>query len=158
MSTACIVDGVVYISELAGYVHCLDAKTGKRYWVYDTRACIWGSCYYADGKVYLANEDGDVYVFRHDPRPEVLEAPMDAAVRAAREALQNVPPGLDAKVRTSRGREAAKAAARRAQERIAERILIRKIELDNPVRGTPAAVSDTLYIATENKLYAIRKE
>ena len=32
MSTACIVDDVVYIAELAGYLQCLDAKTGKKYW------------------------------------------------------------------------------------------------------------------------------
>ncbi len=29
MSTACIVDDICYISELAGYLHVLDAKTGK---------------------------------------------------------------------------------------------------------------------------------
>src|SRR5437764_1412481 len=32
MSTAAIRDGLVYIAELAGYLHCLDAQTGKEYW------------------------------------------------------------------------------------------------------------------------------
>ena len=155
LSTACVVEGIVYISELAGYVHCLDAETGKRFWVYDVKSNIWGSCYYADGKVYLGNEDGDVYVFRHDPRPEILECPADAAVRAGREAMQNAAPGPNGKLAA---REAATAAAKRTQQRIGERVLIRKMELENPNRSTPTAVGDTLYIAAENKLYAIRKK
>jgi outer membrane protein assembly factor BamB len=63
MSTASIHDGIIYIAELAGYVHCLDAKTGKKYWEYDLKSAIWGSTYYADGKVYLGTEDGDLFVF-----------------------------------------------------------------------------------------------
>ena len=68
MSTACIVDDVVYIAELHGYLHCLDAKTGKHYWQYDTKAAIWGSPYYVDGKVFLGNEDGDLFVFKHEKK------------------------------------------------------------------------------------------
>ena len=73
MSTACIVDDIVYIAELAGYVQCLDAKTGKKYWQWDTKSNIWGSCYYVDGKVLVANEDGDLYFFKHDKYPEVID-------------------------------------------------------------------------------------
>ena len=69
MSTACIVDDVVYMAELAGYVQCLDAKTGKKYWQWDTKSNIWGSCYYVDGKVLVANEDGDLYIFKHEKAP-----------------------------------------------------------------------------------------
>ena len=54
--TACVVDDILYISELAGYLHCLDAKTGKHFWQYDTKAAIWGSPYYVDGKILLATE------------------------------------------------------------------------------------------------------
>ena len=32
-------------------LHCLDAKTGKKYWQYDIKGAIWGSTYYVDGKV-----------------------------------------------------------------------------------------------------------
>lgn len=157
LSTACVVGGVVYIADLTGYVYCLDAKTGKRFWVYDTKSSIWGSCYYADGKVYLGNEDGDVFVFRHDPKPEALESPADAAVRAAAVVLQNTPPGLDAKTRNLRGREAAATAAKQAQQRIGDRVLIHKIETESPIRSTPSAVGGTLYLATESKLFAIHK-
>jgi PQQ enzyme repeat len=151
------VDDVVYISELAGYFHCLDARTGKRYWVYDTKSCIWGSAFYADRKVYLGNEDGDVFVFRHDPKPAVLESPMDAAQRAASAAMQNARPGVDAKVRDKEAREAGVLAKKQAQQRIEERVLIRKVEMEVPLRSTPSAVGETLYIGTEHSLFAIAR-
>ena len=37
MSTAAIHDGLVYIAELAGFLHCLDAKTGEQYWTHELR-------------------------------------------------------------------------------------------------------------------------
>ncbi|MCI0378855.1 MAG: PQQ-binding-like beta-propeller repeat protein, partial [Gemmataceae bacterium] len=62
-STAAIHDGLVYISEERGYLHCLDAKTGQHHWVHDVKNGIWGSPYYVDGKVYLGVIDGSVYIF-----------------------------------------------------------------------------------------------
>ena len=50
VSTACIVDDILYISELAGFLHCLNAKTGEHYWQYDTKSSIWNSPYYVDGQ------------------------------------------------------------------------------------------------------------
>lgn len=65
MSTVSVHDGLVYAGELAGYVHCLDFKTGKPYWVFDLKAAIWGSTYWVDNKVFIATEEGDVWVFDH---------------------------------------------------------------------------------------------
>jgi hypothetical protein len=155
MSTACIVDDVVYIPDLLGFVHCLDARTGKPYWVYDVRACTWGSCYFADGKVFLGNEDGDVFIFRHDPKPPVLGDPPGAYGRAKVEALQNPRPGTDAKTREKEAQELARAAQKQANKKIEDRVLIRKVELDQTIRSTPSAAGETLYIAAENKLIAI---
>ncbi len=42
ISTAAVADGLVYISDFSGYLHCLDAKTGQLYWTHDTFAAIWG--------------------------------------------------------------------------------------------------------------------
>jgi len=53
-------DGLLVIGDLAGLVHCLDARTGKVHWTHDQMAAIWGSPLLADGKIYLGNEDGDV--------------------------------------------------------------------------------------------------
>src|SRR5205814_1887937 len=61
LSTCAIYDGLVYIAELDGFVHCLDAKTGQKYWEHDLKAEVWGSAYYADGKVFLGTGDGDLY-------------------------------------------------------------------------------------------------
>ena len=65
MSTASIHDGLAYIAEEGGYLHCLDVKTGLPYWVHDTKGVVWGSTCWADGKVYLATEAGDIYIFLH---------------------------------------------------------------------------------------------
>jgi len=64
ISTAAVADGLVFISDLKGFLHCLDAKTGKPYWTYDMMAPVWGSPLAADGKVYLGDQDGDVTVFK----------------------------------------------------------------------------------------------
>jgi len=64
LSTAAIADGLVFISDFTGFLHCLDANTGKPYWTFDMLAAIWGSPFAADGKVYLGDEDGDVEVFQ----------------------------------------------------------------------------------------------
>ncbi len=64
MSTVAIHDDLVYVAELDGYFHCLDAKTGKRHWVHDLTTGIWSSAYYADGKVYLGTDDGEVVVLQ----------------------------------------------------------------------------------------------
>jgi outer membrane protein assembly factor BamB len=65
LSTVAIHDGLVYAAELDGYLHCLDAKTGEKYWEYDLKESTWNSPYYADGKVFLGVSSGDLYVFPH---------------------------------------------------------------------------------------------
>jgi len=64
ISTAAVADGLVYISDFSGFLHCLDAKTGMPYWTFDMLAAVWGSPLVADGKVYLGDEDGDVIVLQ----------------------------------------------------------------------------------------------
>jgi outer membrane protein assembly factor BamB len=81
ISTAAVADGLVYISDFSGFLHCLDADTGEKYWEYDTFAAIWGSPFVVDGKVYLGDEDGDVVVLRHGREMEVMaEMNMGSAV------------------------------------------------------------------------------
>jgi outer membrane protein assembly factor BamB len=64
ISTTAVTDGLVYISDFKGFLHCLDAGTGKPYWTFDMLASVWGSPLAADGKVYLGDEDGDVAVLK----------------------------------------------------------------------------------------------
>src|SRR5208282_3444591 len=72
MSTAAIHDGMVYISELAGFLHCLDAKTGKKYWDHDLKSEIWGSPYWVDSKIYIGDEDGDILIFAHGKEKKLI--------------------------------------------------------------------------------------
>ena len=72
MSTVAVADGLLYAADLSGYLHCLDARTGKRRWVYDTFAAIWGSPYVVDGKVFLGTEDGEVVVLEHSKKKKLL--------------------------------------------------------------------------------------
>jgi outer membrane protein assembly factor BamB len=62
ISTGAVYNGLLFYADFSGFLHCLDAKTGKPYWVHDMLAAIWGSPIVIDGKVYLGDEDGDVVV------------------------------------------------------------------------------------------------
>jgi outer membrane protein assembly factor BamB len=113
MSTCAVHDGLVYEGELAGYLHCLDARTGQRYWVQDLKSAVWGSPYWVDGKVYIATEDGDVWVFEHGKEADDQGRPKKPPV---------------------------------------------KIEMEEPIRSTPAAANGVLYVLSEKTLYAIQKK
>ncbi len=72
ISTVAIADGLLYATDLSGFLNCLDLETGKKHWTYDALAAVWGSPYVVDGKVYLGDEDGDVVVLKHGKKMEVL--------------------------------------------------------------------------------------
>ncbi len=81
ISTAAIADGIVYISDLSGFLYALDANTGEHFWTYDAFAAIWGSPMVADGKVYLGDEDGDIAILKTGKEMKLLaEHNMGAAV------------------------------------------------------------------------------
>jgi outer membrane protein assembly factor BamB len=81
ISTAAIVDDLVYVADFSGFLHCLDAKTGQEYWVHDVFAAVWASPFVVDGRVYLGDEDGDVVVLQAGKELKVLhEMNMGSAV------------------------------------------------------------------------------
>ena len=53
LSMAAIKNGLLVIADIAGLVHCLDAKTGKVHWTYDLKSQIWGSPCLVEDKIYL---------------------------------------------------------------------------------------------------------
>jgi outer membrane protein assembly factor BamB len=65
---------LLFVGDFSGFVHCLDAETGKLNWVYDMKAHMWGSTFVADGKVYVGDEDGDFVILPakkdFDPKKE----------------------------------------------------------------------------------------
>jgi outer membrane protein assembly factor BamB len=83
ISTAAIKDGLIYLADFSGFLHCLDVKTGKPLWVHDMFAAIWGSPMLIDDKVYLGDEDGDVTVLQHGKELKVVaEQNMGSSVYA----------------------------------------------------------------------------
>jgi hypothetical protein len=135
MSTACVVDGIVYISELHGFLHCLDAKTGKHFWQYDTKSAIWGSPYYVDGKIFLGTE-ADLFVFKHFKTHEVYDE------LAAAQAIEE--------------RRPARMAIEEVRKQVADKYLLAKIGYPAPIRSTPVVANGILYVMTENSLYAFK--
>ncbi|MDQ3489372.1 MAG: PQQ-binding-like beta-propeller repeat protein, partial [Acidobacteriota bacterium] len=66
ISTGALLNGVLFYSDFSGFLHAVDAKTGKQVWKHDMFAAIWGSPMVIDGKVYLGDEDGDVTILNAD--------------------------------------------------------------------------------------------
>ncbi len=65
LSTCAVHNGLCYAADLYSFLCCLDAKTGEKYWEYDTRDSTWSSPYYVDGKVFIGGDSGDLLVFTH---------------------------------------------------------------------------------------------
>jgi len=64
--------GLLFVGDFSGFVHCLDADTGKLYWTHDMKAHMWGSTLVADGKVYAGDEDGDFVVLAAAREKKIL--------------------------------------------------------------------------------------
>ncbi len=103
LSTVSIADGLLYVADYAGVVHCLDLETGKQIWKHDTEAYMWGSTLVADGKVYFGDGTGHLWIL---------------------------------------------AAGR-------EKKVLNKIKFDSTIYQTPIVANGVLYVATEQRLYAI---
>jgi outer membrane protein assembly factor BamB len=75
ISTVSVYQGLVFAPDFSGFLHCLDARTGQHHWTYDMEAAMWGSPLAVDGKVYLADEDGDVAIFeaKKDAKEPIAE-------------------------------------------------------------------------------------
>jgi outer membrane protein assembly factor BamB len=65
-------NGLLFVNDFSGFVHCMDAETGKVYWTHDMKAHMWGSTLVADGKVYVGDEDGDFVVLASSKQKQIL--------------------------------------------------------------------------------------
>ncbi len=102
-STPSIWNGLVFVADCGGNVHCVDAETGQPYWTHKLRGEIWGSTLVADGKVYIVSRRGHFCVLAEERRNRVLNT----------------------------------------------------IQLDAPISTTPVAANGVLYVATQERLYAL---
>jgi outer membrane protein assembly factor BamB/HEAT repeat protein len=72
-------DGLLYVGDLGGTIHCLDAATGAQVWKHDTDEAIWGSLLLAGDRLYVGNVDGRMTVLRPGRQKELLgQIEMDA--------------------------------------------------------------------------------
>lgn len=63
LSKVVVTQGLVFTADLAGVVHCLDARDGRLLWSHDLMAAVWGSPLAADGRFFIGDEDSKVTVF-----------------------------------------------------------------------------------------------
>ena len=103
-STPSVHDGLVFVADCGGRVHCVDAETGRAYWTHEAKGDMWASTLVADGKVYIGTRRGRFWVLAASKEKKVIS----------------------------------------------------EIELDSPIHGTPVAANGVLYVATMEKLYAVK--
>ena len=72
MSTVAILDGLLYVPDLSGFLYCIDATNGKVHWKHDLLAAVWSSAMIVDGHVYIGDEDGDIEVLKHGKKKKVV--------------------------------------------------------------------------------------
>src|SRR5262245_15540852 len=72
LSCVAVQSGLAIVPDCFGYVHCLDAKTGRRHWTHDTRDNHFGDPLIADGKVYVVSQDGVVTILELSKRYTLL--------------------------------------------------------------------------------------
>ena len=87
-STPSIHEGLAYVADCGGKVHCVDAETGRPYWVHDAQGEIWASTLVADGKIHVGMRKGDFWVLAAGKHKRVLgrirlEDPIVGSVAAA---------------------------------------------------------------------------
>jgi outer membrane protein assembly factor BamB len=79
VGTPIVKDGLLYVGDVGGTVHCLDAATGAHLWKHETNDAIWGCFLLAADRLYVGNAGGLMTVLRTGRRKELLgQIEMDA--------------------------------------------------------------------------------
>ncbi|HEX5882939.1 MAG TPA: PQQ-binding-like beta-propeller repeat protein, partial [Pyrinomonadaceae bacterium] len=91
LGTPVVKDGLLYVGDLGGTVHCLDAATGAHLWKHETNDPIWGCLMLAGDRLYVGNDQGLMTVLRSGRRKELLgQIEMDAPLYSRPTASGNV--------------------------------------------------------------------
>jgi len=90
-STPSLTDGLVFVADVLGIVHCLDAETGQCYWTHETHGQMVGSTLVADGKVYTGNASGKLTILAASKEKKLLnEVHVGSAIHATPVAANGV--------------------------------------------------------------------
>ncbi len=73
-STPSIWNGMAFVADCDGNVHCVDIETGKPHWTHKCDGEIWASTLVADGKVYIGTRRRDFWVLAADKDKRVLHS------------------------------------------------------------------------------------
>ena len=84
VGTPIVKNGLLYVGDLGGTIHCLDAATGAHLWKHETHEALWGSLVLAGDTLYVGNVAGVMTVLRAGRKKQVLaEIEMDAPIYTA---------------------------------------------------------------------------
>src|SRR5436190_11900463 len=72
VGTPIVKDGLLYVGDLGGTIHCLDAVTGAHLWSHETHDSIWGSLLLTGDRLYVGGVEGSMTVLRAGRRKELL--------------------------------------------------------------------------------------
>lgn len=90
-ATPAVHDGLVYIGDTEGVLHCVDAATGRAVWTHEAGGDFWASPLVADGKVYVGTRRGDFLILRAGREKQVLSVvPLGAPISATAVAANGV--------------------------------------------------------------------
>ncbi len=75
LSDATVHEGLVYVADYSGHLHCFDATTGDRYWHQDLIGGVWcATPTVVQDRVYIANEKNRIWVLRAGRTKQVLSS------------------------------------------------------------------------------------
>ena len=72
VSTVAVADDLIFTADYSGNVYCIDSASGKVHWQHDAEAHLWASPLVVDGKVYIGNESGVVFVLAAAKEKKVI--------------------------------------------------------------------------------------
>ncbi|HLX61698.1 MAG TPA: PQQ-binding-like beta-propeller repeat protein [Planctomycetota bacterium] len=88
LSTPAIQDGLAYVTDSDGTLHCIDEKSGSIVWQHKMNGQFWASPMVADGKVYAGTRKGQFCILAAGREKKVLcttdvDAPVSATTTIA---------------------------------------------------------------------------
>jgi outer membrane protein assembly factor BamB len=90
-STPAVNDGLVYVTDVGGTLHCVDAATGKSRWTHKCVGEFWASPLVADGMVYVGTRRGHFSTFAEGREKKLLsEVELDAGINGTAVAANGV--------------------------------------------------------------------